>query len=80
MTTTSPGPASTRRIEPKPEAPTPADRGAALLANHVEATRAWGLSSQATLSLVLADLIAVAEEDPDLSFADALAEAWRRHA
>ena len=66
------------QIESRPAEPTPADRGAALIAQRVEATQQWGASSQATLGRILADLIAVADEDPELSFADALADAWRR--
>jgi hypothetical protein len=68
----------TSQVEPKPDQPTPADRGAAILSHHVEASQEWGASSQATLTRILADLIAAADEDPDLSFPDALADAWRR--
>lgn len=69
---------SAPHIEPKPDEPARADRGAALLSHHVEATRALGASAQAALTGMLADLIALADEDPDLSFPDALADAWRR--
>jgi hypothetical protein len=78
MSTTPTAGTSAAHVEPKPDEPTRADRGAALLAHHVEATHKWGASSQATLTRVLADLIAAAGEDPDLSFADALAGAWRQ--
>lgn len=68
--------------EPKPADLTPAERGAKVLGRalepgHGDGAGGWGGCPQGVLARVLADLIAASEEDGDLSFADALAEAWR---
>ena len=68
----------TSQVETKPDQLTPADRGAEVLARHIEAAQEWGASTQDSLARVLADLISAADENPDLCFADALADAWHR--